>query len=333
MLIPKTEYGEPVLTMEVVLPNGDLFRTGSASVGPPGETQTDLVGPSGPGIDWYRLFQGAQGTFCVVTWVNMKAAPAPKREKVLFIPFQTMESAVKPLYAILRRMIGAECFLLNRFNLACILAKTWPADFKALRKKLAPFTLILSLSGGSILPQEKVDYQEADLKETAHTHKIKLTDGIPGMERGKGITLLNLLRSPWEKEPYWKERFKERCCDIFFYSTMDRIPHFTRLVNKVASDQGYDINALGFYLQPLEGGRACHLEFNFPWNGEDQERISGLYRTLSTSLAHAGAFFGRPYGCWSELAYAGNSALTDTLKSLKKILDPHQILNPGRLCF
>ena len=28
MLIPKYEYGEPALTMEVVLPTGDLFRTG-----------------------------------------------------------------------------------------------------------------------------------------------------------------------------------------------------------------------------------------------------------------------------------------------------------------
>ena len=160
MLIPKTEYAEPVLTMEVVLPNGEIFRTGSACVGPPDEIQTDLVGPSGPGLDWFRLFQGAQGTFCIVTWMNMKAPPLPKKEKVFFIPFQKIEKAVEPLYAILRRMLGAECFILNRFNRACILAKKWPGDFKALRKGLPPFTLILCLSGAKILPKEKIDYQE-----------------------------------------------------------------------------------------------------------------------------------------------------------------------------
>ena len=333
MLIPKTEYGEPVLTMEVILPNGELFRTGSASVGPPDEIQTDLVGPSGPGLDWFRLLQGTQGTFCVVTWVNMKTPPLPKREKVFFITFDKVEGVLKPLYAILRRMIGAECFILNQFNLACILAKAWPADFKILRKKLSPVTLILCLSGGRILPKEKIEYQEADLMEIAQTFNLKPETSIPGVGGRKGVTLLNLLRSPWKKEPYWKERFKGRCCDIFFYSTVDRIPHFTRLVNKVASRKGYDPTEIGCYLQPLEGGRACYLEFNFPWNEEDREQVNDLYITLSTSLASNGAFFARPYGYWSELVYNRNSELTTTLRNLKNILDPNHIMNPGRLCF
>ncbi|MCK5256997.1 MAG: FAD-binding oxidoreductase, partial [Deltaproteobacteria bacterium] len=198
------EYGEPVLTMEVVLPNGEIFRTGSASVGPPDEIQTDLVGPSGPGLDWFRLFQGTQGTFCVVTWVNMKAPPLPKKEKVFFIPFQKIEGITKPLYAILRRMLGAECFLLNRFNLACILAKKGFGDFKTLNKGLAPFNLVLCLSGGKVLPKEKIDYQEADLREIVRRYKLKLKPDLPGAGGKKGIALLNLLRNSWEKEPYWK---------------------------------------------------------------------------------------------------------------------------------
>jgi hypothetical protein len=333
MLIPKTEYGEPVLTMEVILPNGDLFRTGSASVGPPDEIQTDLVGPSGPGLDWFRLLQGTQGTFGIVNWVNMKAPPLPKREKVFFIPFQKVETVVKPLYAVLRRMLGAECFLLNRFNLACILAKAWPADFKILRKKLPPYTLILCLSGGRILPQGKIEYQEADLMEIAQTCKLKPKTSIPHLYGKEGTALLNLLRSPWKKEPYWKERFKERCCDIFFYTTVDRIPYYTRLVTRVASRKGYDPSEIGHYFQPLEGGRACSLEFNFPWNGEEREKINDLYITVSTSLASEGAFFGRPYGYWSELVYNRNSGLTTTLRDLKKVLDPNHIMNPGKLCF
>ena len=333
MLIPKTEYGEPVLTMEVVLPNGEIFRTGSASVGPPDEIQTDLVGPSGPGLDWFRLFQGTQGTFCIVTWVNMKAPPLPKKEKVFFIPFQKIEGITKPLYAILRQMLGAECFLLNRFNLACILTKKGLGDFKTLNKSLPPFSLVLCLSGGKVLPKEKIDYQEADLREIVRRYKLKLKPDLPGAGGKKGIALLNLLRNSWEKELYWKERFKERCCDIFFYATLNRVPYFAKLVNRVASQKGYDTKEIGFYLQPLEGGRACYLEFNFPWNREDKEKIYDLYLNLSTCLVNEGAFFGRPYGQWSELVYNRNTALTATLKSLKTILDPNQIMNPGKLCF
>lgn len=333
MLIPKTEYGEPVLTMEVVLPNGELFRTGSACVGPPNEIETDLVGPSGPGLDWFRLFQGTQGTFCIVTWVNMKAPPLPQKEKVFFIPFQKIEKVTMPLYAILKRMLGAECFLLNRFTLACILAKKWPEDFRSLRRDLPPFTLILCLSGGKILPKEKIEYQEADLRETARQFKMKLQTNLPGSSGKKGMTMLNLLRSPWDKELYWKERFKERCCDIFFYTTLDRTPYFTQLVNEIASNQSYDTREVGCYIQPLEGGRACYLEFNFPWNMEDKEKVYDLYKSLSKYLVNKGAFFGRPYGQWSELVYNRNSVLTATLKNLKEIFDPNQIMNPGKLYF
>ena len=332
-LIPKTEYGEPILTLEAVLPHGELLRTGSACVGPPDETQTDLVGPSGPGLDWHRLFQGAQGTFCIVTWMNIKAPPLAKREKVFFIPFQNIEKAVKPLYAILRQMLGAECFLLSRFNLACILAKKWPADFVALRKELPAFTLILCISGGTILPKEKIGYQEADLRDIARQLKIRLETSLPGVDGKKGTALLTTLRSCWEKEPYWKERFKERCCDIFFYTTLNRIPYFTRLVNTVAAANAYDARNIGLYVQPVDGGRHCYVEFNFPWNSKEREGIYDLYVNLSRCLVNEGAFFGRPYGLWSELVYNRNSALTATLKNLKNIFDANQIMNPGKLCF
>jgi len=67
--------------------------------------------------------------------------------------------------------------------------------------------------------------------------------------------------------------------------------------------------------------------------GEEKEKVSDLYLHLSTCLVNEGAFFGRPYGQWSELVYNRNTALTTTLKHLKTILDPNQIMNPGKLCF
>ena len=136
MLIPKTEYGEPILTMEAVMPNGEVFRTGSAAVGPPDTPELDLVAPSGPGLDFFRLFQGAQGTFCIVTWANVKAIPLPKAEKYFYLPFNKTEVGIELMYAIQRKMIGAESLILNRFNLALIFSEKWPGDFEKLKKNL-----------------------------------------------------------------------------------------------------------------------------------------------------------------------------------------------------
>jgi FAD/FMN-containing dehydrogenase len=136
MLIPKYEYAEPVLTMEVVLPNGELFRTGTASA-----ANTEEAYPEGPGIDFFRLFQGAQGTLGIVTWLNIKTEYRPKHQKVFFIPFNKIEDAVEPIYRMQRRHVGNEFFLLNSFNLALLLADEWPKDFEDYREKLPPYTL------------------------------------------------------------------------------------------------------------------------------------------------------------------------------------------------
>ena len=54
MLIPEFNYSEPLYTAEIVMPQGDIFRTGAAAMAPPETTNTDLVGPWGPGFDWNR---------------------------------------------------------------------------------------------------------------------------------------------------------------------------------------------------------------------------------------------------------------------------------------
>ncbi len=56
------DYGEPLQAMEVVWPTGELFRMGSASVNGYPDSPSKGGNPSGPGLDFYRFFQCAQGT-------------------------------------------------------------------------------------------------------------------------------------------------------------------------------------------------------------------------------------------------------------------------------
>jgi len=50
-------------------------------------------------------------------------------------------------------------------------------------------------------------------------------------------------------------------------------------------------------------------------------------------LISKGALFDRPYGAWAEMIYKRTGAYTKKLKELKDELDPHHIMNPGKLCF
>ncbi|MBF0498305.1 MAG: FAD-binding oxidoreductase, partial [Deltaproteobacteria bacterium] len=149
------DYGEPLEAMEVVWPTGEIFRMGSASVNGYPDSPSKGANPSGPGLDFYRFFQCAQGTMGVVTWTNLKIESIPKIDKVLFAPINDLNYVTDFLYRILPRRIGQEVLLLNNVDLAAILAQDWPGDFEKLKASLPPWTLILVISGLLRRPEEK----------------------------------------------------------------------------------------------------------------------------------------------------------------------------------
>jgi len=330
MLIPKYVYADPVLTMEVVLPQGDLFKTGSASA-----ANTQEAYPEGPGIDFYRFFQGAQGTLGIVTWLNIKTEYRPKFQKVFFIPFKKIEEAVEPIYRIQRQHIGNECFLLNNFNFARLLAEDWPRDFEELRHRLPPFTLTVVIAGGRRRPLERIAYEEEAFQEIASQLLFQPSATIGGIAGLQDI-MLEKLRTAQDEKTYWKARPRGTSQDIFFITSMGRAREFQQKVIEKCEEFSYPFSETGVYLQPLERGRACHLEFSFPCDPKseaDRQRIRELTLSLSQELVSLGAFFSRPYGPWADMVYRNTTEYTHTLKEIKKIFDPNNILNPGKLCF
>ncbi len=339
IIIPKFEYSEPVLTMEVVLPTGEIFRTGSAStpdaLSP--KAHTDLCMPYGPGTNFFRLFHGAQGTLGIVTWMNVKVEYLPKTQRIFFIKFGEIKDAVEPLYRIQRLMLGNECLLLNNFNLANILTEEWPSDFEDLRKALPQFTLILVLAGGRRLPEEKIEYEEEALMKVGSELLIEILPRLPGAYRDAERLILERLRSPWpEEETYWKFRYKGSCQDIFFHTTLNKVPELTQLIYQLADKYEYPRRDIGFYLQPLERSRAAHCEYSFYYNPEEPnevESMRSLYVDAVELLVNMGAFFSRPYGQAADIVYGRSASYAEALKKVKGIFDPNNVLNPGKLCF
>lgn len=330
ILIPKSEYDETFLTAEMVLPNGEMYWTGTAmGKGMASGNFPDCLYPGA------RLFMGVQGTLGIVTWANIKAEWLPKVEKVLFMSFERIEDLVEPIYRIQRRMIGRECFVLNSFNLAAILAENWPQDFKSLRESLPPWILMLSLAGLHRLPAEKIEYEEEAVREVAselHIDVFPTVSNIPGL--GKKIS--SMVRKPWLKDGYWKFRYKGSCHDIFFHTTLNRVAEFTKAVNEVSAKHGYPTKEIGFYLQPIEYGRACFCQYGFhcdPNDAKDVERVRGLYIEASERAMGMGGLFVTPYGPWADMVYRRTSSFTAVMKVVKQNLDPNNIMNPGKLCF
>lgn len=333
MLIPEFNYSEPVYTAEIVMPNGEIFRTGAAAAAPPGIAKTDMVGPWGPGFDWNRLYTRAQGTLGIITWANIMAEPLPTMQKIYFTGFDSLDDLIRFTYRIQRKWIGYECFALNRTNLAWILADSMSEDYRKIKKRLPAYMQLFCLSGLKRFPQERIAYQEADFLELAEQCSVapmlnipEVPEVLPFFEKHLGCC--------WDREVYWKDGYKGASADIFFLTPMDKIPTFTKAIEQEAENVQYPVDDIGIYIQPIENGRACHLEFTMPYNPNDQGEQSlmkKLHGLASQKLYALGAHFTRAYGTWAAMVSENNALHYQTAKLIKEIIDPNNIMNPGKL--
>jgi hypothetical protein len=151
----------------------------------------------------------------------------------------------------------------------------------------------------------------------------------------EAITFLRMIQRPSD-EPYWKLRYRGGYHDIFFLSIFDKLPGLIRTMNAEAETAGYSGLDLGVYLQPLVQGTNCHCEFTLFYNPQEptqKARIRDLAISSTKNLSSQGAFFSRPYGESASFIMNRDAATLTALKKIKALVDPLNIMNPGKLCF
>ena len=104
----------------------------------------------------------------------------------------------------------------------------------------------------------------------------------------------------------------------------------------VANEFGHPASDIGLYIQPIVQGSNYHCEFNIFYNLDDKreaEKVKELSSVATKKLINQGAFFSRPYGEHAGMIINKDGATASTLKKIKAMFDPNNIMNPGKLCF
>ncbi len=337
-LIPRQQWAslEPLRCTEIIWGDGQKLVTGDAgnwtSMEGAWQRKQAAAGPTGPGqADFYRLVSGAQGSMGIVTWASVKCEVLPEVHKLFFAPASRLDELLDFTYQLLKFRFGDELLILNSFSLASIL-RGEPARTRALAAELPPWVVLVGIAGRSILPKERVEFQEKDIAGIARQHGLELTLAVPG---ATGAEVLEALLNP-SRETCWKLDYKGGSQDIFFLTTLDRTPEFLKTIGSVAGAAGYPAAEIGVYLQPQHQGASCHCEFILPYdlkNDVEAARMQRFFATASQALLKQGAFFSRPYGIWADMAYQGDLQSKAVLKKVKGIFDPNHVMNPGKLCF
>jgi FAD/FMN-containing dehydrogenase len=340
VILPKYHWdiSDPLNCVEICFGTGEMFRTGAAA-GPgsleeqwaAGGAQVEAAGPSS--ASWYRVIQGSQGTMGIVSWASARCEILPQVEQPFLLGTNNLNDVIEMVHWLQRLRLVNECLVLNNTNLAAILAKKGSADYQTLKSSLPAWIIFFNIAGYDYFPEDRVRDQTKDMQDLAQRVGVEPRSVLGAVSASE---LLELVRNP-SPEPYWKLRRKGACQDLFFITIYDKLPALVEFMQAEATKVGYPVSEIGLYLQPIVQGTNCHVEFNFFYDPANTKE-AGLVKALTggssiKKLTAHGAFFSRPYGENALDILNADAATVTALRKVKSILDPENIMNPGKLCF
>jgi FAD/FMN-containing dehydrogenase len=328
------DSGDPLASTEFFFGSGERFRTGAAG-GPgtleqqrlSGGAQKHSAGPSQ--TDFHRVLQGSQGTMGVVNWVTLRTEIMPTVQEPFLVCAEHLEDLLAFTYAVQRGLLGEHCFILNRGAVSLLMSAGNIQAYHEMREYLPAFICLQNIAGFERRPAERLAYHKADIEDHARYNNLRL-EAQAGML--SAIALLDKATHACG-ETDWRDSLTGGCLSVFFQTTLDKTPALLKLFNESATELPFAEAEIGVYIQPIVQNHCCHMEFLLPFQPSNPEQVDLLRRfekQITLRLIEAGAFFNRPYGAASELAWAQNPGQADLQRTIKSIFDPHQVLQRGK---
>jgi glycolate oxidase len=298
--------GDYVLGLTVVLADGRILKTG-------GKVIKDVVG-----FDLKSLFTGSEGTIGVITEALLKLTAKPKFARTALVEFTTLEDASKTVNAILLEgVVPATLELIDQTAIQCI----EDAMHLGLATDVAAFLLIES--------------DGVDLDQT-----IQEIEQIAKICEKNGASKVTVAKDESERANLWKAR-RSISPSLARLSpnklgediTVPRsaIPDAIRGLKAISAKYGLPIVIFGH-----AGDGNLHPNILFdkrkPEHMEKLEKIVAEEFALALELngtlsgEHGVGTLKRPY-----MNKALGEVSVDIHKKIKQVLDPLNILNPGKV--
>ncbi|HEY9054050.1 MAG TPA: FAD-binding oxidoreductase [Rectinemataceae bacterium] len=326
---------DPLRCTEVIWGDGNRMYTGEAGGGPldiEKQQSTERWQVSGTGpmmLDFYRLLTGSQGSMGIVTWASLKCEVASPIHKLGFVAAKKMEDLVDFVYRVTRLRLGSEMVILNKTALAALVAAD-AKDFDSVASDLPAWAALVGISGQSLLPEQRAEAHSLDIAEIAQQFGLKFVPALPSLS---GDTAYKKITGTCGTAS-WKAKKKGAFAELFFTTTLDRVPEFLSAMQDLAMVAGYPAEDLGVYVNPQNMGTSYHCEFILSYDGgcaDETARAKKLFAAASEKFSAMGAYYLRPHGSWSRLQLNKDAQSTAILQRLKAVFDPNNIMNTGKL--
>lgn len=294
-----------VLGLEIVLPNGEIIRTG-------GKLAKDVAG-----YDLTSLHIGSEGTLGIITEAILKLIPKPETKQTMLALYDDLEAAAETVSAIIaNRIIPTTLEFLDQATVQVVedFAKIGlPTDAKAI--------LLIEQDGvANVVEQDMKKIAELCRENNAFDVSLAETEE-------EGTTLMTARRSALSA----LSRLKPTT--ILEDATVPRseIANMVNAITEIA--EKYDVTICTF-------GHAGdgNLHPTCLTDARDEEEISRVEQALEEIFLKAvelgGTITGEHGVGVMKLPYlhlkAGEAGI-EAMRSIKKALDPNYIMNPGKI--
>jgi D-lactate dehydrogenase (cytochrome) len=294
-----------VLSLKAVLPNGEIIRTASRAK------------KSSAGYDLTRLFVGSEGTLGVITELTLKLSAIPEAISSAVCPFKSVEGACQATIATIQSGIPVA-----RIEFIDAMAIRATNNYSKLNLAEAP-TLFLEFHGS-----------EAGVKE--QTERF----GEIATEFGGGP--LQWTTQAEERTKLWQARH-----DAYFAMmslrpgakalATDICVPISKLADAVLETEKdlQDMNLLGPIVGHVGDGN-FHVSLVIDMEDQDELKRVKVFLDRLTERAHrmegtCTGEHGVGQGKMKYLEAEHGPAVLETMRSVKRALDPDNIMNPGKI--
>jgi glycolate oxidase len=296
-----------VLGLEVVLPTGEVIRTGSKAV-------KNVVG-----YDLTQLLVGSEGTLGIITQAVLRLIPKPPAHATLRATFDSIDAAVEAVNDLLRaRVVPATLELVDG---ECLAAVTRYLGGAGLAPPGTSGLLILEVDGLAHAVAEEVHLVEAACRAAGATEVLRAATEA-------------------ERQELWRVR-RELSPALRTVATMKinqdvvvprgRVPDLFRLVAELRRDFDLTIPCFGH-----AGDGNIHV--NIMVDADDANAVGRARRAqrllFEGVIAREGSISGEHGIGFTKAPFLSLELSPEVIalsKRLKQAFDPHGILNPGKV--
>ena len=293
-----------VMGLEVVLPSGQIIRTGSKCI-------KDVVG-----YDLTNTFVGSEGTLGIITRAILKLVPLPEQHRTMTAAFPHLHQAARTVVAITKsRIVPTALEFMDRH---CIRAVDHYLD-AGLSKTAEAFLLM------------EVDGFSAELSQ--------VTDKMIEVCRANGAQEIRVAETEEERQDLWDirraisaalSRFPIRGEGEDLVVPRTRIPEIIRKMEAVCLRHG---------LFPITFGHAgdgnLHVSLAEKNGAVDATAVDAASREIMKETVKIEGRIAAEHGIGiikkDKIGLNIDPATLEAMRALKTTFDPNNILNPGKI--